>query len=469
LASPLGIASVALLIANDHVFKQVAPSAITDKLGDFAGLFFAPFVLLLVIGALPLRLSSRAELHFARGAYAVVAAMFVALKASAASAAVLVSLLTAVLGRQAFIVIDPTDLIALAVLPLSFVVWDRMRTESSAAPVFRVRHATIAACAAFAMVATSSPQPWITGAASDSSDPNRMYAVLEHTVADGLYETDNGGGTWTRLSAATGDLVADPARTGRVYILTRDTWDPRVLRLDRASREPVDLGPPSPGPRPQEVAIDGPTALLAVPWSTDLVLLAKDGDLWRTANSGVTWQSYGFVGSVQALTYASGTRVIYLATEDALLRSTDGGDRWTDVGKLPGKPAAIASSATGEILLLAVGNELMRSLDAGKTWQTELHYPGEVDKSWVRWQLAFDPRDPALAYHLFGSGCCAAMFSVNSGGYWHEWGGPVADIFIGATREHPLIAISPYLKSVLRHDGEPPGTWVDVGSGLPVH
>jgi photosystem II stability/assembly factor-like uncharacterized protein len=468
LGSPLGIASVAVLVLNDHVLKQVAPSAITDKLGDFTGLFFAPYVLLLAVGALPLRLSPCAELHLARSAYAVVGLLFVALKASTVSAAILASLLAAVLGQPAVIVVDPTDLVALAVLPVSYLVWIRRRPGVASVVVFRLRHASIAICAVFAMVATSQPQPWITSAASDVADPERMYAVLSNTVADGLYETNNGGGTWTRLSTVTGDLVADPARTGRVYVLTDDSWDPRVLRLDRASREPVDIGPPSPGPRPQTVHEDGPNSVLAVPWSTDLVLLAKNGDLWRTTDSGVIWQSYGFLGSVQALAYASEARLIYLATEDTLLRSSDGGDRWTDVATLPGKPAAIAASATGSVLLAAIGKELLRSGDSGKTWQPVLTYTGAGDSSWVRWQLAFDPRDPTIVYALYGSGCCAAMFSMNGGGYWHEWGGPIADVFIGATREHPLIAISPYLKSVLRHEGSAPGTWIDVGSDLPV-
>jgi photosystem II stability/assembly factor-like uncharacterized protein len=466
LGSPWGIAAVALLILNDHLLKQVAPSALTDKLGDFAGLFFAPYVLLLAVGSLPIRFSRLFERHVALVAYALVGVFFAALKVSATSAAVLTSLLTVVLAGPVSIVLDPTDLIALAVLPVSYGVWIRGQSHVASGIALRLRHATVATCAVLAMVATSQPQPWVTSAAADSIDPETMYAVLDYTVADGLHRTTDGGRTWTRLSTISGEVVADPARQG-VYVLKSDPWDPRVLRWDEVARMPVDIGPPSPGKRPQTIYVDGPVILLPVPWSADLVLLAKNGDLLRTADGGRTWQSYGFVGSVRALTYASGPRVIYLATDDALLRSSDG-DRWTDVATLPGRPAAIAASANGDVLLVAIGKELLRSGDRGKTWQTVLRYAGAGEASLARWQVVFDPHDPSRVYLLYGRGCCAAMFSVNGGMSWREWGEPIADLTVGATRDHPLIAITSRLKSVLRHDGDVPGTWADVGAALPV-
>jgi photosystem II stability/assembly factor-like uncharacterized protein len=466
LGTPLGIASVALLILNDQVLKQIAPSPITDKLSDFAGLFFAPYVLILALGSLPFRLNRRDEVRIAAAAYIVVATFFVALKVSSLTAGMIVSVLAAILPLPISMVVDPTDLIALAVLPASLLIWLRA-WSGDAAQGPRVRHAAIASFAVFALIATSQAQPWVISAAGDATDPDMMYAVLSYTVADGLYKTSDDGRIWTRISTVTGVLAADPARHGRLYMLSGDHWDPRVLRLDEGAHEASDIGPPSPGKRPQAILTYGPNILLIAPWSADLVLLSKNGDLWRTADGGAIWQSYGFVGSVQALTYASDQRVIYLATEHSLLRSDDGGHRWTDVAELPGKPAAIAASASGDVLLAAIGKELFRTIDGGKTWQSVLHYSDPGEGNWS-WQLVFDPRDQSRAYLLYGSGCCTAMFSVNGGATWKVWGQPIERMMIGATREHPLIAIDARLRTVLRHDGEVPGTWTDVGTGLPV-
>src|SRR5438093_11910351 len=46
LASPSAVAAVTVLLLNDHVLKQAWPSPITGKLSDFAGLYFAPWVLI---------------------------------------------------------------------------------------------------------------------------------------------------------------------------------------------------------------------------------------------------------------------------------------------------------------------------------------------------------------------------------------------------------------------------------------
>src|SRR5688500_990775 len=45
LTHPLALGAVALLVINDHVLKQAAPSVITGKLSDFAGLAFFPLLL----------------------------------------------------------------------------------------------------------------------------------------------------------------------------------------------------------------------------------------------------------------------------------------------------------------------------------------------------------------------------------------------------------------------------------------
>ena len=45
LLHPVALAAIALLIANDHLLKRVAPGVLTGKLSDFAGLVFFPLFL----------------------------------------------------------------------------------------------------------------------------------------------------------------------------------------------------------------------------------------------------------------------------------------------------------------------------------------------------------------------------------------------------------------------------------------
>ena len=45
LSHPLSIAAIVVLLLNDHVWRKVAPSWLTGKLGDAAWLVFAPFLL----------------------------------------------------------------------------------------------------------------------------------------------------------------------------------------------------------------------------------------------------------------------------------------------------------------------------------------------------------------------------------------------------------------------------------------
>jgi hypothetical protein len=113
LSSPVWWLALGTLLINDHVLKTagVLPGAVTGKLSDFAGLVVAPVLLVALL---------RAEALAARLAcFAAVGAGFGAVKISAAAAAAAAGALGAI-GIPSRIIADPTDLIALAVLPAAF-------------------------------------------------------------------------------------------------------------------------------------------------------------------------------------------------------------------------------------------------------------------------------------------------------------------------------------------------------------
>lgn len=110
---PLWLVSLGLLVINDHFLKGsgILPTVVTGKLSDFAGLFVAPVLL-----AVLLRLSSRRSFVVAHLATGLV---FAGIKVSPAFAHAFETL--ASLGPFSWhIVVDPTDLIALSALFVSY-------------------------------------------------------------------------------------------------------------------------------------------------------------------------------------------------------------------------------------------------------------------------------------------------------------------------------------------------------------
>jgi hypothetical protein len=113
LLTPTWVASLALLVANDHWLKGsgLLPGVVTGKLSDFVGMIVAPVLL-----ATLLCVRSKRALALCHIAVAVV---FAGIKLSPAFAAQW-SALMGLFGHPWMIVCDPTDLLALPFLLLSW-------------------------------------------------------------------------------------------------------------------------------------------------------------------------------------------------------------------------------------------------------------------------------------------------------------------------------------------------------------
>ncbi len=149
-------AALAILIANDHLFKAAAgglPTAgfVTGKLSDLAGLVVAPALL-----ATLLRVRSRRGLF---GSHLAVAVVFAAINLSTTAAAAWTAWL-GLFGLAWAITVDPTDLLTLPALGLGWVaLLPAMRRNNPTpvpAPIPRRLAQTVAICAGTAAcVATS--------------------------------------------------------------------------------------------------------------------------------------------------------------------------------------------------------------------------------------------------------------------------------------------------------------------------
>lgn len=122
LQHPLTLFSIATLLLNDHVLKVIAPSWLTGKLSDFAGLFFFPFV---VAAGMSLALSkfNLSRQRIGQIAFGLVAVWFVLLKTSPLVNSLTAQLASLFIGGTAQLILDPTDLIALMVMWPARMLW----------------------------------------------------------------------------------------------------------------------------------------------------------------------------------------------------------------------------------------------------------------------------------------------------------------------------------------------------------
>lgn len=158
LVHPVTLLSIALLLLNDHLFKVMAPSWLTGKVSDLAGLFFFPFLLAAVLSILLRPLRRPMPTTIGRLAFTVTAVWFAAAKATPWGHALTVQIVSALLGHPASIVLDPTDLIGLVALWPAWRLWRRAAAEAHRGGSLRAGWLALA-MATVATVATSPPPP----------------------------------------------------------------------------------------------------------------------------------------------------------------------------------------------------------------------------------------------------------------------------------------------------------------------
>ncbi|MEV5719732.1 hypothetical protein AB0L41_38095 [Amycolatopsis mediterranei] len=190
-AHPLTVGATAVLLLNDHLLKPVWPGLVTGKLSDVAGLIAAPPVLGLLLG---LFLARRLA---APVAVVVTGAAFAFVKLTTAGAGV-ASAAWSVVNGPSVVLADPTDLVALPALGLSWWAWRRV-TAAPPLPadlVFRVRVIVAVPFAVLAITATSAAQDNTPAVESVKSEGAEV--VIE--AAGGSYSSSSGVDGWRFVS-----------------------------------------------------------------------------------------------------------------------------------------------------------------------------------------------------------------------------------------------------------------------------
>jgi hypothetical protein len=117
----LPVAAMLLVALNDHVLKGagLVPGAVTGKLSDLAGLYFAPLLVAELWTLARPTGDARAVLRRVAWAALGFGVLFAAIKTSPEASARFDAATSALLRRPVGNTVDPTDLVALLMLPLA--------------------------------------------------------------------------------------------------------------------------------------------------------------------------------------------------------------------------------------------------------------------------------------------------------------------------------------------------------------
>jgi len=177
----------------------------------------------------------------------------------------------------------------------------------------------------------------------------------------GLIESRNAGESWRPISLRGDvDFHVLEAQGTTVYGFGSDweTREARFLRSDDGGRSWARLAPPE---ELLALAIDPRDPRVSVALGEDRGWVSSDG--------GSSWRPISVPGGL--VTWSRELGLIAVDLEGVVRRSEEPSGEWSEVGRLPGPPAAL--EAVGDELLGATHeSQVVSSRDGGKTWNDML-------------------------------------------------------------------------------------------------
>jgi hypothetical protein len=186
---------------------------------------------------------------------------------------------------------------------------------------------------------------------SVSADPTKI--VLYAGGSQGLYESKNGGSTWTQISSANiRSLALDPSDPQFLYA---GVGGQGIQRVNRATLAVTSFNSNVSGPYPSSV-------LVAIGQSSPFTIYAKYDDVvYRYNRQSNLWKNLGAHGDStygfwnECLAVDPTNSAVVISGGVSLERSSDAGESWTDVA-LDSDHHAVAFSSTNS-LIVYVGND----------------------------------------------------------------------------------------------------------------
>ena len=234
----------------------------------------------------------------------------------------------------------------------------------------------------------------------DPSTPSTLYAATSTFTNSAVYKTTDGGATWNLrsnglISSGINSLVIDPATPNTLYVVFDGCClaGSQVFKTTNGA-DNWTLLPSSPPLAPTALAIDPLT-----PTTLYLADAATPGTVFKSTNSGTTWQPLPTISLARSISVSPHTAgVVYAGTDQGIFKSTDGGASWTSFTSKAGK---IVFDPVSSSTLYWLTNQfdfnpqgLLKSTDNGQTWipvNKGLNTPHAV-------VLAIDPLKPSTLY-----------------------------------------------------------------------
>jgi photosystem II stability/assembly factor-like uncharacterized protein len=188
---------------------------------------------------------------------------------------------------------------------------------------------------------------------------------------------DGGGTTYIEI---------DPRLPSTLYVGTTQAGVFRSTNGGRTWERRSNGLPPNAAVGPLELAPSDPSRLYAVVGGNTLFTSADAGATWRPLPRRENWITRLVVDPSQP-------RTLYATTYPGLIKSTDGGQTWSQPLLASDGPIAIAPSAPN-VLYAEVSGRLWRSADRGATWTEKTGSFSSIDL------IAVDPRNADIVYFI---------------------------------------------------------------------
>jgi hypothetical protein len=358
LAHPFCLGAVGLMLVNDFVLKSLAPSWLTGKLSDFAGMFFLPFLLAALLALfLPKRL-------VAPVAFSVTGAGFALLKLDPGVNAAVLGLGASLTGLPFRALLDPSDLLALlSLLPAAWL-WHRpLSAAPPAGPSLRWRLLVLPLAALVTLADAAAPD---MGVACLSPSPTGAALLASTRFISQTYQSPDGGLTWKALGNDAPTICrGDNTATGSVILTVPDntmyhflagqgidrsadngaTWQSiytftPLTEPDQTYIKLTHTGNIAFGAPPYDAAFDTNSGNLVVAMGLDGVLVRRPSGVWTWAAVGPyqhdSLQLAGASGLVTLLLYQVFLAILvglgWLFTRSARLMPGRAPRVWTILG-----------------------------------------------------------------------------------------------------------------------------------------
>ena len=244
--------------------------------------------------------------------------------------------------------------------------------------------------------------------ASDPGKSEIIYAVGIAGSNGKIIKSPDGGNTWA-------DIYTEPSRSNAVVSITLSRVNSRIVLAGLANGEIIRSTDEGQTWQAVTDLQDNFVRIRAYDNNT-IYALALNKGIYKSTDQGSTWVNYaitdvsagnGTISARRFLDIAFDQRlagVVFLATEQGMLRSIDGGVSWAIVF-LPVRDTSLRVTAVGvspidsNTLYTAVGSTLFKSTNGGVTWETH-----KLPTSQTVRQILLHPTTSNIIYLGIGEG-----------------------------------------------------------------